>query len=77
MTRLYLAAGAVATILAGVWFYGNAQYRSGVRNTVAEFAAADKQGVENVQETAAETLRGIGDDPDVSKLLDSTNGFRD
>lgn len=77
MTRLYIYAAGIAAIVAGVWFYGNTQYRAGVRDTVAKFAAADKEGAKNVQETAADTLRSIGDDPDIERLLDSTNGFRD
>ncbi|MGC1497278.1 MAG: hypothetical protein WA790_15825 [Sulfitobacter sp.] len=76
-SRVYFGVACIATIIAGLWFYGESRFNAGVRKTTAEFIAADKKGAETVHETATKALAGIGDDTDPDSLLDATNGFRD
>ena len=75
--KAWIAAGAVASVLFGLWLYGNARFNAGVRKTAAEYLAADQKGTETVHETTRKALAGIGDDADPDRLLESTNGFRD
>ena len=75
--RLYLIAGAVAVLVAGVWVYGNAKYKSGVRDTTAESLRNDMEGASDVHSTAKETRRSIGDGGDAGELLRETGGLRD
>ena len=78
LTKFRLIGGAVLilAILGGVWGYGRSEFKRGVRETTADFVQRDIEGAENVRTIAEETLRSIGDDPDVERLLESTNGLR-
>ncbi len=75
--RIAIAGMAVAALLGGVWLYGNAQYRSGARDTTRQFLEADLKGADNARKTAEKVLADIGDDPDVDGLLRDTGGLRD
>ena len=75
--KAWLALAAVVAVAGAVWLYGNSQYRAGVTDTAARYLAADKKGIETVNETTKKTLADIGSDADPDSLLDSTNGWRD
>ena len=78
LSKFRLIGGAVVilAILGGVWGYGRSEYKRGVRETTADFVQRDIEGAENVRTIAEETLRRIGDDPDVDGLLRATGGLR-
>jgi uncharacterized protein HemX len=72
-----IALAAVVALAAAVWIWGQHKEREGVRKTTATFLKADREGAKNARAIAEETLRDIGDDPDVDRLLETTNGWRD
>lgn len=69
-----LVAGALFLMVAA---YGESRYKVGVRDATAGFVAADNKGAKDIHATAEKTLRAIGNDPDIDRLLRETGGLRE
>jgi hypothetical protein len=76
-TRTLVVLGLLAAALAGLWWFGNERYHAGVRATTADFVKQDMEGAKDVRRIAEDTLRRIGDNPDVDELLRATGGLRE
>lgn len=75
--RYAIGAAVAVAALGGLWFYGERREAAGVRQCVAEFAAADRKGAEDARTTAERVLRDLADVDDPDELLRNTGGLRD
>ena len=76
-TKLYLGLALFIIVLGLLFTYGQMRESEGVQKTIIEFQEADDKGVKTINEAVSKTKRSIGTAPDVDRLLNETNGFRD
>lgn len=76
MSRLYIAAGALAVLVAAYFTGDRAGYQRGVSETVTAYRDIDQKGAKHARETAKRVLDGIGG-VDPIELLAKTDGLRD
>ena len=68
-----------ALLAAGVLgrLYLDHVYEAGVRDATQAFIEVDREGAENVRDTAEDVLRDLGSIDDPDELLRETGGLRD
>lgn len=78
LANLPLVIGGTVFVAIGTAFYvyGRRQYKKGVRDTEYRYHKADLEGARNVNKTAEDVIRTVGNSS-TDELLNETNGWRD